>query len=49
MRREILINVTCAALSLPCSKDWQQFQCCDTEALVHEQGEQASTFFVEVD
>ena len=44
-----LPQTTCQALSLPCLKDWQQFQCRDTQALVHEQGEQTSTFFVKVD
>lgn len=40
------LSVTWSALSLPCSKDWQQFQCCSTEALVHEQGQPTSAFIV---
>jgi hypothetical protein len=34
----VLIGFYWSALSVPCSENWQQFQCCYPQEVVHEQG-----------
>lgn len=36
------------AVPLPCAENWKQVQCGDTEEAVYEQGQQTSTFSLQV-